>query len=558
MKRIARQSRHNPGSAEALQAHETLQRLLRRYLPPSTAATFARPKEAADEIIEWYSDLDGQPIPFAQLPQAEARQLQGRLEERLQAMRGLADQLQAQGSEGAEQARLLRAAAASPHPDNLYALNGQPLITFWGGAAEPAPAPLPPIAGASGLASVAGEAADSTTEPAREPRKRRWWPWLLLLLLLLALLAALWWWFFCREPQVPPVVEPVASEEPVLPTEEPAESPAVEPEPERPAEPEPEPVEPEPVAQPEPEPPPPPPPPPEPTPKELLQKRIAAAGNRCDTLQQLLRDEPLLKGSAPKEAQLRQQVQKTLDSHCKQQQIRNAKNLCPGERPKELAPELVIVFDASGSMDISMLASKEDIDRAMMTQGLTNLATQLLLGGNPGINTMGHVFREPKRLTVAKQATTAVVQQLPSDANAGLVLVEDCPRARSVGYFSPGERGRLLGNLQGIQARQGTPLADGIAKAGQMVDGVNKESVILVVSDGEESCGVDPCAIARELARSKPNLKINVVDILSTGAGNCLAAATGGRVFNANDVNQLSLVTRQAAQDVLPPAHCSP
>ncbi|MEE4463160.1 hypothetical protein V2S84_13815, partial [Azotobacter chroococcum] len=100
--------------------------------------------------------------------------------------------------------------------------------------------------------------------------------------------------------------------------------------------------------------------------------------------------------------------------------------------------------------------------------------------------------------------------------------------------------------------------ADGVAKAGQMLDGVNRESVMVVVSDGEESCHQDPCAVARDLARRKPHLKINVVDIAGTGAGNCLAQATGGRVFNARNAGELAAMTRQAAQDVLPPAHCRP
>ncbi|MFD1692455.1 hypothetical protein ACFSHR_15810 [Azotobacter chroococcum] len=62
--------------------------------------------------------------------------------------------------------------------------------------------------------------------------------------------------------------------------------------------------------------------------------------------------------------------------------------------------------------------------------------------------------------------------------------------------------------------------------------------------------------MARDLARRKPHLKINVVDIAGTGAGNCLAQATGGRVFNARNAGELAAMTRQAAQDVLPPAHC--
>jgi hypothetical protein len=79
---------------------------------------------------------------------------------------------------------------------------------------------------------------------------------------------------------------------------------------------------------------------------------------------------------------------------------------------------------------------------------------------------------------------------------------------------------------------------------------------MLVVSDGEESCGQDPCAVAAQLARVKPYLKINVVDIMGTGAGNCLASATGGKVYTAKNVNDLSLMTNQAAEDVLGPAHC--
>jgi hypothetical protein len=79
---------------------------------------------------------------------------------------------------------------------------------------------------------------------------------------------------------------------------------------------------------------------------------------------------------------------------------------------------------------------------------------------------------------------------------------------------------------------------------------------MLVVSDGVESCGRDPCTVARALARSKPHLKINVIDILGTGAGNCLAQLTGGKVFTANNVNELSSMTTRAAQDVMVPEHC--
>ena len=115
-----------------------------------------------------------------------------------------------------------------------------------------------------------------------------------------------------------------------------------------------------------------------------------------------------------------------------------------------------------------------------------------------------------------------------------------------------------MGQIQGIEPRAGTPLADGIAKGGQLVDGVTREALIVVVSDGVESCGRDPCAEAAALKRAKPLLKINVVDITGTGAGNCVAQITGGKVFTARNADEVVAMTNRAAQDAMGPANCKP
>ena len=77
-----------------------------------------------------------------------------------------------------------------------------------------------------------------------------------------------------------------------------------------------------------------------------------------------------------------------------------------------------------------------------------------------------------------------------------------------------------------------------------------------MISDGEESCRGDPCATARALAAAKPRLKINVLDITGTGAGNCVAAATKGQVFTARNAADVVSSMRRAAQEVMGPAHC--
>jgi hypothetical protein len=86
-----------------------------------------------------------------------------------------------------------------------------------------------------------------------------------------------------------------------------------------------------------------------------------------------------------------------------------------------------------------------------------------------------------------------------------------------------------------------------------MIDGVSKPATMIVISDGQESCGADPCETASRLAAQKPYLTINVVDILGTGAGNCVARATkNGKVYTANNLQDIVKMTEEAASTAIP------
>jgi Mg-chelatase subunit ChlD len=114
----------------------------------------------------------------------------------------------------------------------------------------------------------------------------------------------------------------------------------------------------------------------------------------------------------------------------------------------------------------------------------------------------------------------------------------------------------MINRLSQLRPHQGTPLADGLLQGGELADGVTRQSTILLVSDGEENCGGDPCFVARNLKRQKPHLKINVIDIGGTGAANCAAELTGGKVYTVSNVKELNLAVERATQETLGPAHC--
>lgn len=574
-----------PGAAQALAfngqplaaAHAQLVGILRSRLGQNHGDLLAQPRPAPDGGTAWVTGLAGAVQPAAQLPDDARQRLQQRAERVLGDIRGLAQQLQGEGPSAQLVAQMLALAVQTPPGDWLYSVDGKPVLAMWGhapagsvvgaplAAAAPLAATAAPVAGAPAaapLAAAGGTAASAAGGAAMAaPAARRWWLWALAVL---ALLALAWALSRCspgtstdpalaaqiaqaearilaldatlaqRKAAPPQQCVPDAP----LPAASAPEPPASAPEPRASA--------PEPAAS-----------QPEPRPADLLRNRIAAAGKDCKALAELLRSDPGLKGNGSDASALRRQILDTLAKHCRDQALREAGNLCPGQRPKELAPQMAIVFDASGSMQYSLDLTDAEIRQSGQAAAVEGLMRQFGLGGaGGGGGSLARLTREPTRITAAKRATLSVARRVPSDMSVGLVTVESCPAARSVGMFGPGQRGALIGQIEGISPRQGTPLADGISQAGRLVDGVTRDAVIVVVSDGAESCGQDPCAVAAALKRQKPRLKINVVDITGTGAGNCVAQATGGKVYTANNAAQLQVMTDRAAQDAMGPANC--
>jgi putative uncharacterized protein pm1828 len=324
--------------------------------------------------------------------------------------------------------------------------------------------------------------------------KHRWCYWLLpLLLLLLGLLA---WWWFNREPVVPPKVEPPKVEEPKK------EEPKIE-------EPKPEPPKEEPkVEEPKPEP-----------------------------VQEPIKEEPKVEPPVvePPKEEPKQPPQKV----CK-----------PKYKPGE-TPQMVMVFDNSGSMFFTMQESSQTIDAFIQraeTYGASDEEIQ-------------YMQRLPNRLSTAKKASTNIINSIGKNVDIGLVSLRTCPAATNHGFYSPGKRNALKAKIQAMTPAEGdssgTPLYNGLQVASSMVDGVKRDAFILILSDGKDNCNTpDICGLANQIARQKPRLKVNVVDIGGARAANCVASATGGKVFTANNQKQVVSMVNQAIKPMTKTDEC--
>ncbi|MGF1476567.1 MAG: VWA domain-containing protein [Geminicoccaceae bacterium] len=160
-----------------------------------------------------------------------------------------------------------------------------------------------------------------------------------------------------------------------------------------------------------------------------------------------------------------------------------------------------------------------------------------------GSGSMGDGIRGARsKMGAAKDSIGRVVRSLHEDIRIGLVSFSDCGATRATRYYASEERGQLLGRVNAIQPGEFTSLAASISRAGALATR-RSEVVIVVVSDGKDTCGSDPCAAARAVRSEKPNVRINVIDLSGGGSGNvlsCVARAGGGRIFSPQTGEQMA------------------
>ncbi|MEM1384309.1 MAG: VWA domain-containing protein [Pseudomonadota bacterium] len=145
------------------------------------------------------------------------------------------------------------------------------------------------------------------------------------------------------------------------------------------------------------------------------------------------------------------------------------------------------------------------------------------------------------RLDAAKSSISRTVRSLHKDIRIGTVSFSNCGATRHSKFYSAAERGSLLREVNAMRPGSATSLAASIRRAGAAAPR-RSESIIVVVSDGQDTCGGDPCSVAQQIVRQKPNVRINVVDLSGRRASNelrCVARAGRGQVFspaNASDM----------------------
>ncbi|MBP3821605.1 VWA domain-containing protein [bacterium] len=198
---------------------------------------------------------------------------------------------------------------------------------------------------------------------------------------------------------------------------------------------------------------------------------------------------------------------------------------------------------------------------------------------------------------VAKRSMTAIVSQIPSSTKLGFrVFGHDnyghnpqSPVGATVGdvkqIIKKGNKIKVitkenpLGSTTGVcsATMQVSPIAS--ANAYNLINGMNSVSIggatplvyaldrtvyqdfapfdqtapkkIVLITDGGENCGGDPCEFARRLMQKRSDVHIDVVLVSShSRALTCLASTTGGHFYNIDNLYDFSTTINQSIQSL--------
>lgn len=99
-----------------------------------------------------------------------------------------------------------------------------------------------------------------------------------------------------------------------------------------------------------------------------------------------------------------------------------------------------------------------------------------------------------------------------------------------------------------------TPLGDSLVTASTFFNNQGQEANLIVLSDGIESCGVDPCQVIRDLQAGGAKMTAHVIgfDLNARDANQirCIADLTGGTYVDANRADQLIDGFRKAVENI--------
>ncbi|MFA5119962.1 VWA domain-containing protein [Zavarzinia sp.] len=170
---------------------------------------------------------------------------------------------------------------------------------------------------------------------------------------------------------------------------------------------------------------------------------------------------------------------------------------------------------------------------------------------------------------IAKDAVARLMAGWDSKIALGLTVYGHrtkgaCDDIEDVVPVGPVDAAHIRDLIAKLSPKGKTPIAASLRRAAEELKYAEEKATVILVSDGMETCGEDPCAVAKELEAAGVGFTAHVVgfdirDQATRDQLQCIADATGGKFVQAGDAGSLqSALTTVAAAAGSAPAAAPP
>lgn len=192
----------------------------------------------------------------------------------------------------------------------------------------------------------------------------------------------------------------------------------------------------------------------------------------------------------------------------------------------------------------------------------------LVFDGSASMAELGLQLDEPKRIDDARRALQDAMPQIAPIRRIGLITYGPGPENSCDGInlkFKPVADAAqpVLDAIAWLDPNGLTPLTDAVREAAEVLNYRTDPGIVVLVTDGNETCGGAPCALGSELASTAADLTVHVIGFrVETGrlgvqtpdehlfsegisVAKCLSDRTGGMYVSTQTVEELSRALRR-------------
>ncbi|MBZ9674481.1 vWA domain-containing protein [Mesorhizobium sp. ES1-1] len=173
------------------------------------------------------------------------------------------------------------------------------------------------------------------------------------------------------------------------------------------------------------------------------------------------------------------------------------------------------------------------------------------------------------KLEIARESLKTVLQSTPADAEIGFMAYGhrekgSCDDIQLIVPPQPGSASAITAAADSLKFLGKTPLTAAVKQAAEALKYTEDRATVVLITDGLETCGGDPCALGKELEAAGVDFTADVVGFgLTADEGKqiaCIADNTGGKYIQASDAKALreALAETVAAPEPSPAPAPSP